>query len=155
MKKVLLVSDSHGRFSRLEKLSNKYRNQVDLLLHAGDSETSEEHLYNFISVSGNNDYYSNYPEERVFTIGNFKILLTHGHRYFYHSIEKQLVTKAKTLGCDIVCFGHTHKIVNVTIDGVRLLNPGSLNYNRDGNPLSYMLIHLSEVDIDVEIIPYK
>ena len=41
---------------------------------------------------------------------------------------------------DVVVLGHTHRPVDLTIDGLRLLNPGSVGQPRDGDPrASYCL----------------
>ena len=36
--KVLIVSDSHGLTTELEKLMENYQDEVDLFIHCGDSE---------------------------------------------------------------------------------------------------------------------
>lgn len=154
MKQIIFVSDSHGRFSRLEELTKRYPN-ADMYLHGGDSEYDNDRLFGFVSVAGNNDMFYDYPEELVLNIEDIKVLVTHGHKYYYHSLEKQLVNKAKKLGCSVVCYGHTHRIVDKVVDGVRLLNPGSLNYNRDLKPISYMIISIDKSNVDVQIIEYK
>ena len=48
--------------------------------------------------------------------------------------------------CDIVCFGHTHASMIHKMDGVFLLNPGSVTFPRDGKPRSYAIL-----DVDKEI----
>ena len=35
---------------------------------------------------------------------------------------------------DVVCVGHTHQAYEMTIDGVRVINPGSVGLSRDGDP---------------------
>ena len=48
--KILLVSDSHGDYSSLDRLYKMYP-EMDLYLHAGDSEQDEFSIKPFISVS--------------------------------------------------------------------------------------------------------
>ena len=64
--------------------------------------------------------------------------MEHSHRCSYFNREKNLVSSAKNLACDIVCFGHTHASMIRKMDGVFLLNPGS--------PRSYAIL-----DVDKEI----
>ena len=68
--------------------------------------------------------------------------------YFLRS--EQLVNRAKELNCDIVCFGHTHVSFLDRVDGVTLVNPGSLSHSRDGKPCSYAILDINEDDIQVE-----
>lgn len=51
--------------------------------------------------------------------------------------------EAKSRGCDIAMYGHTHRPFLDVIDGVTVLNPGSLSYPRqEGRRPSYMIIHV-------------
>lgn len=136
--KVIIVSDTHGRFNKLEKIRERHQD-ADLFIHCGDCETDDEYLYGFIAVRGNNDYYD-YPEERVIVADKLKILVTHGHRYGYTNRLDTLVEKAKKLKCKIVCFGHTHKPQIVTHQDILILNPGSLWANRIDKPVSYIIL---------------
>ena len=52
--------------------------------------------------------------------------------------------------CDIVCFGHTHVAYLDQVDGITLLNPGSLSHSRDGKPCSYAILDINEDDVQVE-----
>ena len=72
--------------------------------------------------------------------------MEHSHRCSYFNREKNLVSSAKNLACDIVCFGHTHASMIRKMDGVFLLNPGSVTFPRDGKPRSYAIL-----DVDKEI----
>lgn len=47
--KILVVSDTHGEIDNLRKVLTKHPN-MDLYLHAGDSELSPEELFPFITV---------------------------------------------------------------------------------------------------------
>ena len=62
--KILLVSDNHGDYQALDQLVNKYPN-MDLYLHAGDSEQDEWSIKPFISVRGNCDHYYDFPNYLV------------------------------------------------------------------------------------------
>jgi hypothetical protein len=48
-------------------------------------------------------------------------------------------------GCDIAMYGHTHRPFLDTIDGVTILNPGSLSYPRQsGHQPSYMVMEMDD-----------
>lgn len=53
---------------------------------------------------------------------------------------------SKANGCDIALFGHTHSTCNKTVDGVLLVNPGSIGRNG-----TYAVLKISEKDVSVEI----
>ncbi|MBR6444660.1 MAG: metallophosphoesterase family protein, partial [Firmicutes bacterium] len=50
---------------------------------------------------------------------------------------------------------HTHAAVHEEIDGIHIINPGSLSYPRDGNPGSYALITTGPDSFDCRIIYLK
>ncbi len=143
--KFLLVSDNHGQVAPLKALVEKYPQQ-DFYLHAGDSELSPAQLVPYQVVAGNNDYYYDFPNYLIITKDNIRILLIHGHQVYSFDRVKKLVEQAKQLNCQIVCFGHTHRPFEQLIDDVLVLNPGSLRYNRDGTPISYMLVDYQSKD---------
>ena len=50
--KVLIVSDSHGLTTELEKLKENYQDEVDLFIHCGDSEleADDRAIHSFVAV---------------------------------------------------------------------------------------------------------
>ena len=92
-------------------------------------------------VMGNNDFFSMLDREREIEIVGHKILLTHGHYYGVSMGPEGLADEARSRGCDIAMFGHTHKPFLGEIGGVMVLNPGSLSYPRqEGRRPSYMIM---------------
>lgn len=59
-----------------------------------------------------------------------RFLIVHGHR-FHDKLD--LVYRAKEVGADCVCFGHTHSYSDETYDGVRLINDGSFSHSVTGD----------------------
>ena len=58
--------------------------------------------------------------------------------------------------CDTVFFGHTHVATDTIVDGVRLINPGSLYYSRDGRPISYCIITIDEeMKVEFQFAPFE
>lgn len=148
--KFLLVSDNHGRLDVLAELVKMYPN-LDYYLHAGDSEQPPEALKDYQAVTGNNDYYYDFPNHLILSLNNVSVLLIHGHQYYMGTRVKDLVKQAKKLKCQVVCFGHTHRPYQEVVDDVLVLNPGSLRYNRDGSTPSYMVVDFKSLD-DYEVL---
>ncbi|KSV58148.1 metallophosphoesterase [Acetivibrio ethanolgignens] len=144
--KILVVSDSHGRNVYLEKVLETV--EPDMLIHLGDLEGSEIFIQNKVScpvemVSGNNDYFSDLEREKLITIGRYKVLLTHGHRYRVHYGTETIKDWARQMGADIVMFGHTHMPLLDTSTDVTALNPGSISQPRqEGRIPTYAIVEL-------------
>ncbi len=145
--KILIVSDTHRRDDNL-KLVIARNLPIDMLIHLGDAEGSDRLIPEWVNpecrmemVLGNNDFFSSLDREREIIIGEHKALLTHGHYYGVSMGPEGLADEAKSRGCDIAMFGHTHKPFFDQIDGVTMLNPGSLSYPRqEGRRPSYMIM---------------
>lgn len=83
--KILIVSDTHGREYTLEKALKK-TGPIDQLIHLGDVEGGEERIRMLAGnapaaiIAGNNDFFCDLPDERMFTLEGYRIWMTHGHR---------------------------------------------------------------------------
>ena len=135
----IVCSDNHGNAKVLDDIKRNHPN-AEVYIHCGDNEMSNEMMKNFVAVTGNNDYFYKYPETLITQVGQLRILILHSHTMPYGSRVKAMVKLAKERGCDVVCYGHTHIYMDEIVDGVRVLNPGSLYYNRDGSAPCYMLV---------------
>lgn len=154
---ILVTSDNHGLVKELN-LIRELHGDYDAFIHCGDSEMTLKQLSGWASVAGNNDYYAELPETRIVTVKGLKILVTHSHLVSYFHRTDRLVQMAKENECQIVCFGHTHIFTHEMVDGIRLVNPGSLRYNRDGTPPCYAIIHVDDQDhsqVNVRRINFK
>lgn len=147
--KILVVSDTHRKDDNL-KLVLSEECPLDMLIHLGDAEGSEHFIPDWVNpecrmemVLGNNDFFSRLDRERQIDIAGHKAFITHGHYYGVSMGPEGLVDEAKSRGCDIAMYGHTHRPFLDVIDGVTVLNPGSLSYPRqEGRRPSYMIIHV-------------
>ena len=147
--KILVVSDTHRKDDNL-KLVLSEECPLDMLIHLGDAEGSEHFIPDWVNpecrmemVLGNNDFFSRLDREREIDIAGHKAFITHGHSYGVSMGPEGLVDEAKSRGCDIAMYGHTHRPFLDVIDGVTVLNPGSLSYPRqEGRRPSYMIIHV-------------
>lgn len=135
--KIMVVSDTHRQNDNFLRAVEKV-GKIDMLVHLGDIEGSEYIIQKAVNcpvemVSGNNDFFSNLPSEKMIDIGKHRVMLTHGHRYYIGMGNEMLKQEAVAHGADIVMYGHTHRPV-IDVDGdIIALNPGSLSYPRQDN----------------------
>ena len=145
--RILIVSDSHGRNNYLSTVLDKV-GEIDLFLHLGDLEGSEDFIEAFVDcrkemVSGNNDYFTDIPREKLITIGNHTIFMTHGHRYGVYFGTDKLKDAARERNADIVMYGHTHIPSIDQSDDVIAINPGSITQPRQpGRRPSFILMEI-------------
>ncbi len=158
--KILVVSDTHGDSGRLREVLNQ-NEDFDMLIHLGDGERDFcdiQKLYptkGMVYVAGNCDYGA-HSEEHIAVAGGQKILCCHGHRYGVNSGIELLASAARQRECSIALYGHTHVPKIETLDGVLVMNPGSLTLPRGGSERSYGVIEFSESgEMNVRIIPFK
>lgn len=146
--KILIVSDSHGRNTYLERaLSNA--GKIDLLIHLGDLEGSEDFLMEHVScpiemVSGNNDYFMQIDREKAIYIGPYKVMLTHGHRHKVYYGTDDLKEWGRENQAAMVMFGHTHMPLVDESSDITVINPGSISQPRqEGHRPSYIIMELN------------
>ncbi|EFF41679.1 metallophosphoesterase family protein [Mycoplasmopsis alligatoris] len=144
--KILCMSDIHGNKSLAEKILKHEKH--DFSVFAGDSELNDEWVKkNFnLCVAGNNDFYSQLPDNDFVNISGFRIFVTHGHLFGSY---KQLMTPSqleifakKIKETDLFVYGHTHYPLFYQKDNesVAFLNPGSITYPRFSSTFSYAVI---------------
>lgn len=149
MKRVLIVSDTHRRNENYLIVVNRCK-PLDMVIHCGDIEGSEYVIMEAAGcpvemVMGNNDFFSDLPREREFTLGKYHIWLTHGHNYLVSMSNETIKQEARARGIDIVMFGHSHRPVVEYDNDVIAINPGSLTYPRqEGRKPSYILMEIDE-----------
>jgi len=160
MKKVIVVSDTHGYTGNFDKVVEENKD-AHLLIHLGDVCNDEQYInrkvhYAVKILKGNNDWSYELPEKAVMNIMGHKILATHGHLYNVLFGVERLVWTARELGCDIVLFGHTHVPIVEEGDDLTLVNPGSLSYPRQmGHKPSYVIMMMDEdgtVDYEIKYL---
>ena len=64
----------------------------------------------------------------------------------YIALNKEsIIQEARSRGCDIVMFGHTHVPYLHQEDGITALNPGSISYPRqEGRRPSYIIMEIDK-----------
>ena len=144
--KILLVSDSHSDYASLDRLAAMYPN-MDLYLHAGDSEQDEWSIKPFISVRGNCDHYYDFP--------NFLIIPSpYGNIFIQHLpfVSKSTIDEHNA---KIVIHGHTHTRRKEEKNGILYVNPGAISYARDKYDGSYAILDIDSNHVDVKFYTLK
>ncbi len=147
--RILVISDTHRKNDNYLNVIKKV-GKLDLVIHLGDVEGSEYTIEEAAGcpvemVAGNNDFFSNLPSEKTLQIGKYRVMITHGHRYYIGMGNEMLKEEAIAHGVDIVMYGHTHKPVIDISDNIVAINPGSLSYPRQENrKASYIIMEIDE-----------
>ena len=152
--RILLFSDTHDDINLCIKAIEKI-NKVDVIIHLGDNKKDADDIQSIFpnikhfSVLGNNDFdsFGKYQDE-IITDG-YKFFITHGHTYDVKRGLSKLIDKAKACGCDVACFGHTHKSIIKYVGSITLINPGSARAIFGG---SYGIIEIEDGKINCSIL---
>lgn len=127
--KLLILSDSHGDITSMERIADIER--PDGVIHLGDHASDAKALARKLGhisvcmVRGNCDSDSDVAEEHTLDFGGHTFYITHGHRQNVKSGLLALKYRAEEAGAELALFGHTH-IAHLDLPGgVRLMNPGS------------------------------
>ena len=131
MKKIIVVSDSHGNRKALDSLDGIF-SESDMIVHLGDTSSDGGYIRGrypdkTVVINGNCDIMSVGESERIINCEGVNILACHGHIYSVKSTLSRLAKRAKELDCRLALYGHTHDARETEIDGVTLLNPGTLS----------------------------
>ncbi len=139
-KRIVVVSDSHGKYGTLEKVILRYKEEAHCFIHCGDGTKDvvllqQRHPDMVIhTVAGNCDWDRTLPMVGQITVEGKAVFFTHGHRYQVKQSLEEIKAAARNVGADIVLFGHTHQAISGYDDGLYYLNPGSLSSPCTGRP---------------------
>ncbi len=160
IRKILVVSDSHGKNENLKKVMKKLDRYVDLVIHLGDSTGFPEDIACYttkpiIMIKGNCDYYGGYPKNTILKIKGHKFLLMHGTNFYGEATLDEMQSTAMNNDADVLLVGHTH--VPLVHDegewGVSVANPGSISLPRQyPRQPSYLVINVKK-DETLEFVP--
>jgi uncharacterized protein len=147
--RIGLISDTHGlvRDEALAALEGCRH-----ILHAGDIDTPEvlatlRRLAPVTAVRGNNDrgtWAESLPAYEVVEFGAVSIYVRHD--------QSELDLDPVTAGFQVMVFGHSHKPVVETRDGVLFVNPGSAGPRRFNLPIAVGELLISGDGFDARII---
>lgn len=145
MKKILVLSDSHGNLNNMVTAVKQAR--PDMILHLGDCWADAEQLHqNYLGipmerVPGNCDCRQE-PAERILLIEGKRILICHGHTFNVKAGALNLQYAAQEKQVDAAMFGHTHRVFQDRHNRVVYLNPGSIGAPPYGIPPSYGILQV-------------
>lgn len=141
--RLLIMSDTHGD-AEVIKTVREYYPQVDAVVHCGDSELPYDHIYlqGVERVRGNCDRDARFPDEKLFELGETTVFVTHGHLFNVKSTLLSLTYRAKELGANVCCFGHSHLLGAEMIDDTLFINPGSLLKPRGRREKSFVVLDI-------------
>lgn len=142
---ILVFSDSHGKGARINDVLSRYEKlnvRPEAILFLGDGLRELENMefggIPFYAVRGNCDFFSiidglEVPDERILRFSEYTVIMMHGHRYGVKSGYGAAISRAREVGADILCFGHTHvaleKYMPADAEGGKplyIMNPGSI-----------------------------
>ena len=140
--KILVFSDSHGAYSKMERALEAHPD-ADMIFFLGDGLRDADKLFDeyksipHVAVRGNCDFASSfggesYLDEQTVDLGEIRVFACHGHKYNVKSSELGLWLRAKEKEVDLALFGHTHQPYERCYEGVRLFNPGSIGQGSFG-----------------------
>jgi len=128
--KLVVVSDSHHDFARLERLLPVI-NSANYMIFCGDGIDDIMRIRGLIAVPivcvrGNNDFGSEITELATTRFGDTRVLIAHGHRHGVRRGLDMLMNEAISKRCNLVFFGHTHAFFDREVNSVHFINPGAL-----------------------------
>ncbi|MDO5147120.1 MAG: metallophosphoesterase [Eubacteriales bacterium] len=146
--RILVISDSHGRNDDVAGVIRQV-GEIDMLIHCGDVERGDDYIRSLVDcpiymVSGNNDYNLDLPSKITVQIGDYRVLIVHGHTFYVYRGVQRLRQYALENHIDVVMYGHTHVPFIDIGHEVTILNPGSLSYPRQAERKPTFL--LMEID---------
>lgn len=129
--RILVLSDSHGRVNPMVDAVEIYKPEA--VFHLGDVVRDAEKVkaaypnLPFYQVQGNCDHdLPGYETEGVARLAGKTVFYLHGHTRHVKLGIGPAVTAARSLGADILLFGHTHSPLHIESDGLLAVNPGAI-----------------------------
>ena len=152
---VLIFSDSHGAYRQMRRVIENHP-CASHVLFCGDGLRDVEALEKdfpkqvFVSVKGNCDGLLSYydaPYERLFTLGELRVLMMHGHTHGVKGGYGVAAAYAASQGATILLFGHTHLPcegkISIGNEEIHFFNPGSIGCAYGSAP-SYGVLTVKE-----------
>lgn len=156
MKRILVISDTHGEKERVDALL-QHIDTYDKVFFLGDGWRDvafwrDAFPDKFEWVGGNCDYDEYLPKQLILTVEKVTMLLTHGHLYNAKARLDVLSAVAETHGASVVLFGHSHRVTDCMVGAVRMLNPGHLG--QAASTATFSILTIDGSTIHAETFPY-
>ena len=153
--RIIVISDTHGREYKLRDILAD-QPEAEVLICLGDGVKGVESLMEeyphikFYAICGNCDVAPHLKEYDILKIAGKQLLIAHGHTYGVKFGLEKFLNTACVLGVDMALYGHTHVPHNEYLDGLHILNPGSVG---KGDPkCSYVTIDIVKGQIFQNIV---
>ena len=156
--KILVFSFFHSYTDYMVECTRRV--EPDAVIHLGDYYADADVFCRefpgvaLYAVPGNCDRYrGGYQPDPVAVVelDGIRFLLTHGHLYGAKTGYSRLEAAGLRCGADVVCFGHTHRAVDLQEPGrLRLFNPGTIG-GPHGQRTTYGVIHVKGGTFTAEI----
>ncbi|CQR48873.1 MULTISPECIES: metallophosphoesterase family protein [Haloferax] len=160
--RLAILSDTHvpGRADGIPSWVEARVREADLVIHAGDFDSPDtlarlrDLSARFVGVRGNVDPPTiDLPFVDIAEVGGLTFVVTHGTgtRTGYESRVADAVRDAASDGAVGVA-GHIHEVVDETVDGVRVLNPGTATAANPGDDATMMVGTVADGSLSVEVV---
>ena len=136
--KILIVSDSHSNTDAIMKIIEKHPN-MDLYLHAGDSEDTSFGIYPYIGVRGNCDYDDYLANKYKCDTPYGALLMQHKPNITLNELRKEKIK--------IFVYGHLHKRDFHQEGDIYIVSPGAIAFERDAHEEGYVILDISKEDV--------
>jgi len=154
--RIFVISDTHGKIDKAVEIYQTLQD-IDLIVHLGDLWNDAKKMKDqlnvpLVGVKGNMDGSFSRDGYHILETDFGKIFLAHGHMESVKQSLENLMYKAESLQCRAAFFGHTHIPLFREIEGLYLLNPGSLSLPAGGRKGSYAIATATEDSLDAAIL---
>lgn len=158
--KLFICSDIHGSAKYCEKMLAAFDNEnADILVILGDvlyhgprnklpaeydapkvAEMLNAYKNKIICVRGNCDSKVDQMMLSFPILSKSAFVLVDGTRFYLtHGDEFSPSSLPPLCAGDVMLFGHSHIPTDVTVDGIRCLNPGSISIPKENSDHSYLV----------------
>ena len=130
MKKITVLSDTHGNAAAIQKLFPIFA-ESDMIIHLGDTSSDGQIIRRAFPektylLNGNCDLSKLGEDELILEVEGVKIFACHGDKYGVKRGYDNIAYKAEQEGCKVALFGHTHAPTEKNVGEITLFNPGTL-----------------------------
>ncbi len=173
--RLLVISDSHGRYPVVESIVRGFGAKCDALIFCGDGvsdiaqllyvQQADKKLADCIppviaAVHGNCDpssypfnngslYFSEMIELKVNGRG---LLITHGHHQNVDYGVEALGLEMQVSDCSTAFYGHTHIAREDNFRNFKIVNPGSCARPRGSQPAGFAIATVEKAFVDIAFI---
>ncbi|MDD4125675.1 MAG: YfcE family phosphodiesterase [Eubacteriales bacterium] len=128
--KILVLSDSHGNYGPMEAALTIEKPELVIFLGDGAGDIALLERQNpsqrILKIKGNGDFFHSGAAFICDIFDGVKIYAVHGHIQRVKESINGILYAAKAEKAAIALYGHTHRQMIKRIDGITLINPGSI-----------------------------